>query len=101
MASEIHVNDIGTQLIMTVKDDGVVVDISGASLLQVIIKKPDGQSYVKSGTFYTDGTDGKMYYASISGDFDVPGNYKLQGKVTLPGGTYYTSISDFKVYCNL
>lgn len=101
MASEIHVGDIGTQLIMTVKDDGDIVDISGASLLQVIIKKPDGQTYTKTGTLYTDGTDGKMYYTSLSGDFNAAGNYKIQGKVTLSGGTYYTSISDFKVYCNL
>ncbi len=36
MASEIHVGDVGTQLIMTVKDDGVVVDISSASSLSVI-----------------------------------------------------------------
>jgi hypothetical protein len=28
MASEIHVGDVGTQLIVTIKDDGVVVDIS-------------------------------------------------------------------------
>lgn len=101
MASEIHVNDIGTQLIMTVKDDGEIVDISGATLLQVILKKPDGQTYTKTGTLYTNGTDGKMYYTSIGGDFSAAGNYKIQGKVTIPGGTYYTSISDFKVYCNL
>jgi hypothetical protein len=101
MASEIHVGDIGTQLIMTVKDNGEIVDISNASLLQVIIRKPDGQSYTKTGILYTNGVDGKMYYSSISGDFNVAGNYKLQGKVTLPGGIYYTSISDFKVYCNL
>ena len=101
MSSEIHVGDIGTQLIVTIKDDGVVVDISTASTLQIIIKKPDGVSYTKSGLLYTDGTDGKMYYNSTSGDFDTPGNYKLQGKVVLAGGTYYTSISDFKVYCNL
>jgi len=101
MASEIHVGDIGTQLIVTIKDDGVVVDISSASLLQFILKKPDGQSYTKSGTLYTNGTDGKMYFVSISGDFNAPGNYKLQGKVVLATGTYYTSISNFKVYCNL
>lgn len=101
MASEIHVNDIGTQLIMTVKDDGAIVDISGATLLQVILKKPDGQTYTKTGTLYTNGTDGKMYYISVNGDFSAAGNYKIQGKVTIPGGTYYTSISDFKVYCNL
>jgi hypothetical protein len=101
MASEIHVNDVGTQLIITIKDDGVVVDISAASLLQIILKKPDGKSYTKTGTFYTNGTDGKMTYTSIDGDFNVPGNYKIQGKVTLAGGTYYSSISDFQVYCNL
>lgn len=101
MASEIHVGDVGTQLIMTVKDDGAVVDISAASDLDVIIRKPDGVSHTKSGTLYTDGTDGKMYYTSISGDFADAGNYKLQGKVVLSGGTYYTSVSNFKVHCNI
>ena len=101
MASEIHVGDIGTRLIITIKDDGVVVDISSASLLQVILKKPDGQSYTKSGLLYTNGSDGKIYYTSISGDFNIPGNYKLQVKIVLSTGTYYTSISDFKVHCNL
>lgn len=101
MASEIHVNDVGTVLIMTVLDDGVAVDISGASVLDVFIRKPNGVSYTKAGLFYTNGTDGKLKYIAISGDFDAPGNYKLQGKVVLPGGTYYSSISDFMVYCNL
>lgn len=101
MASQIHVGDVGTQLIMTVKDDGVVVDISSASTLDVIIKKPDGENYTKSGQLSTDGTDGKMYYTSVSGDFNAAGNYKLQGRVVLASGTYYTSVSDFKVYCNL
>jgi|SRR6056300_308722 hypothetical protein len=101
MASEIHVGDVGTQLIMTVKDDGVVVDISSASSLSVIIKKPDGVNYTKTGTLLNDGTDGKMYYISVNGDFNAAGNYKIQGIVTLSGGTFYTSISTFKVFCNL
>jgi len=101
MASEIHVGDIGTQLIMTVKDDGVVVDISLASSLNVIIKKPSGQSYTKTGTLLNDGTDGKMYYTSINGDFDAAGLYKIQGKVTINNAIYYTSISSFRVSCNL
>lgn len=101
MASEIHVGDIGTQLIMTVKDDGAIVDISGASTLSVIIKKPDGVSYTKIGNLLNDGTDGKMYYTSVDGDFNAAGNYKIQGIVELSGGTFYTSISTFKVFCNL
>jgi hypothetical protein len=101
MASEIHVGDIGTQLIMTVKDDGEIVDISPSVNLVVILKKPNGETYSKSGQLLTNGSDGKMYYTSINGDFNVPGNYKIQGIVTLPNGTFYTSISTFKVFCNL
>lgn len=101
MASEIHVGDVGTQLIMTVKDDGAVVDISSASSLTVILKKPDGQTYTKTGILLNDGTDGKMYYTSVNGDFNAAGSYKIQGIVGLSGGVYYTSISTFKVHCNL
>lgn len=101
MSSEIHVGDIGTQLILTIKDDGAVVDIGDATTLQVIIKKPDGIAYPKAGTLLTDGSDGKIQYISLDGDFNAAGNYKIQGKVIMPSGTYYTSISDFKVYCNL
>lgn len=101
MASEIHVGDVGTQLIMTVKDDGEIVDISSASSLIVVLKKPDGQSYQKTGTIYTDGTDGKMYYVAVNGDFNAAGNYKIQAIVTLSNGTFYSSISTFKVYCNI
>lgn len=101
MASQVHVGDIGTQLILTVKDDGAVVDISSASSLVIIIRKPDGVSYEKSGTLLNDGTDGQMYYTSVDGDFNTAGNYKLQAKVVLSGATYYSSTASFKVYCNL
>jgi hypothetical protein len=44
-----------------------------------------------------------MYYDSVSGDLNEVGHYKLQGKVTLGGGsgTYYTDIHTFKVNCNI
>jgi len=101
MSSQIHVGDIGTQLIVTVYDDGEIVDISGASSLVIILKKPDGTNHTKTANLYTDGTDGKMVYVSVVGDFSEPGNFKIQGKVTLAGGIYYTSIGTFKVHCNL
>lgn len=101
MSDQIHVDDIGTQLIVTVYDDGEVVDISGASTLTIIVKKPDGTTFNKIGLLYTNGTDGKMYCVSTAGDFDISGNYKIQGKVTIGGGTYYTSVGSFKVYCNI
>lgn len=101
MASEIHEGDIGTKLLITVTDDGEVVDISSATAKDIFIKKPDGTILSRSGTLETDGTDGKMYYITIAGDLDKAGNYKIQGRVTLTTGTFYTSTATFKVHCNL
>jgi hypothetical protein len=103
MASEIHVNDIGTRFLCTVKDSGVVVDLSSASLLQINFRKPDDEIITRTGATLTDGSvvSGVMYYDTLAGDLDEAGSYKLQGKVTLSAGTYYTNIHTFKVHCNL
>lgn len=101
MASEIHKGDIGTKLLVTVTDDGSIVDISSASSLSIFIKKPNGTILTRVGTLETDGTDGKMYYITVPGDLDAAGAYKIQGQVVLPSGSYYTSTATFKVHCNL
>jgi hypothetical protein len=101
MASEIHEGDIGTTLLITVTDDGSIVDISSASSLSIYIRKPSGTILTRTGVLETDGTDGKMYYITVAGDLDVAGSYKIQGKVVLPAGSYYTSTATFKVHCNL
>lgn len=101
MASEIHEGDIGTKLLITITDDGSVVDISSASTLSIFIKKPNGTVLSRTGTLETDGTDGKMYYITLAGDLDVAGNYKIQAKVVLTSGSYFSSTATFKVHCNL
>jgi|TARA_B100001564_G_C20560376_1_gene633460 uncharacterized protein YbcV (DUF1398 family) len=101
MASQIHVNDVGTKFLATIKDDGVVVDISSAISITMMFKKPDDEVVEKSGTLDSSGTDGKVYYTTIAGDLDEAGLYKLQAKVVLSTGTYYTDIYSFKVHCNL
>lgn len=101
MASEIHVNDIGTKFLATIKDDGVVVDISSAISITMVFKKPDDEVVNRVGTFETNGEDGQVFYTTIAGDLDEAGQYKLQAKVVLPTGTYYTDIYSFQVHCNL
>ena len=101
MASQIHQNDVGTKLLVTVTDDGSAVDISAASSLTIFLKQPDCDVLEKSATLNTDGEDGKMYYLTVLGDLDKAGTYKIQGKVVISTGTFYTSISTFKVHCNL
>ena len=101
MASQIHVNDVGTTLVGTVLDSGVAVDISSASSIQMFIKKPDQSTMTKTASFDSSGADGKMKYVTVSGDIDQAGNYKVQGKVAIGTATYYSSVSTFKVYCNI
>jgi hypothetical protein len=100
-ANEIHLNDIGTQFLLTVKDGSSAVNISSATTKQIIIKKPSGTKVTANTAFSTDGTDGKMYYNAVDGDLDESGSYKLQGKVVISDGTFYTDITSFKVHRNL
>ena len=46
-ANEIHLNDIGTKFLVTVKDGSSVVNVSTASTKQIIIKKPSGATLTK------------------------------------------------------
>lgn len=101
MSSEIHVNDIGTRFLATIQDDGEIVDISNASAILMIFKKPSDNIIYRSGTLYEGGSEGKVYYDTVAGDLDEPGLYKLQGRVSIPSGTYYTDIYSFQVSCNL
>lgn len=100
-ANEIHVNDVGTKFLVTVTDGSSAVDISSATTKQLIIKKPSGTKLTKATAFTTDGTDGKMQYSIGSDDLDEAGSYKLQGKVVISDGTFYTDIHTFKVHRNL
>jgi hypothetical protein len=101
MPSYIHEGDIGTKLLITVKDDGEVVDISSASSLSIFIKRPDGITLTRTGVLETDGTDGQMYYTTVANDLNDAGVYKIQGLINFISGNFYTSTATFKVHCNI
>ena len=103
MASEIHIDDIGTRFLMTVKDDGATVDISAATIKQVNFRKPSDTIINRTGSTLGDGSasSGVMYYDTVAGDLDAVGVYKMQGKVSIPSGTFYTDVYTFKVHSNL
>ena len=100
-ANEIHMNDVGTKFLVTVTDGTTAVDISSATTKQLIFQKPSGTKLTKATAFTSDGTDGKMQYSVVTDDFDEAGSYKLQGKVVISDGTFYTDIHTFKVHRNL
>lgn len=106
MSSEIHVNDVGTQFLITVVDsDNNPMDISSAIQKEVIFKKPSGALVTLPATFYTTGADGKIYYVSQDNDLDEIGAWKIQCHVVTSGdgqmANWHTNFSAFKVHRNL
>lgn len=102
---EVHYNDIGTVILVTVKDcvsgTSTALNVSGASALQLILQSPSGSSTTKTASLNTDGTDGKIKYTSVDGDFGEVGTWKIQAKVVIGGGTFRSDIGTFRVYENL
>lgn len=101
-AEEVHYRDINSVFTVTIKDDDVAVDISTATTKQLIFTKPSGSQLTKNASFYTDGTDGIIKYATVDGDLNEVGVWKLQAYIILSGGgTWHTDIAEFRVHRNL
>lgn len=101
MSQQIFVNNIGTEFIISITDNDVIVDISSATTLHIIFQKPDSTSLTVDASLYTDGTDGVIHYIDADGSLDQSGFYKIQTYIEIDGGSFYSSIGTFKVYCNL
>ena len=72
---EFRLNDIGTVITVIIKDSsGTIVDVSSATVTKnIVLKKPDGTIETKGASFTTNGTDGSIYYTTISGDLNTLG----------------------------
>lgn len=99
--NEIHVGDAGTTFRVTVMEDESVVDISGATLKELIFKGPAGSALIKAASFVTDGVDGGLGYTTLATDFSVAGRWQVQAHVTLVNGEWHSGIIGFMVEVNL
>lgn len=93
--------DVGTVFRGTFKEDGTAFSISGATTKDIIFEKPDGTTVTKAGSFFTDGSDGVLQYASIANDLNIGGKWRLQGYIVTPQGSWHSDVVNFKVYDNL
>lgn len=101
MRGEIHVDDVGTNFIVTIKNENdEVVDVSTATVT-LIFEKPNNTQISRSTTFVTTGVDGQVKYTTVSGDLDMHGSWKLQAFVDFGSSEWYSDIYKFKVYNNL
>lgn len=101
MAEEIHKNDIGTVFRATIKETGVVLDISNATTKEFYFFKPSCTVVTQTAGFLTDGTNGIMQYITTTGDLDEVGTWKIQGHIVTASGNWRTDIKKFEVYENL
>lgn len=89
MADKIYVGDIGTLFIVDTESD-----LSGATVNQVQIKKPDGTTHNWAAT--VDGTT--LRYVTVDGDLDQSGNFLGQAYVELPSGKWHGERFTFRVF---
>lgn len=74
------------------------LDISTATTTQIIFTAPArGDRVVKTASFVSDGTDGKLRYSLTTTDLPRSGPWRLQGYVVLASGQEYHTKEDFLV----
>ena len=93
----LRLNDVGTTIILTLKEDGDIVDISSASPKRIEIRKPSGTVVAKTGSFVTNGSDGKLLCTVSAGDLDEIGPYKAAMSLTLGTWVGRSSSLSFRV----
>lgn len=101
MAEEIHVNDVGTVFEATIADSNGVVPLVTATTRQLLFQLPDGSVLTKTAAFTTDGTDGKMEYATEALFLSQAGVWQWQPYVVFAGGEWHADVQIFVVYPNL
>ena len=103
---DLHLGDIGTIIRVTVQDKdstctSQVLNVSSATTRRFTLKKPSGAKLNVTASFTTDGTDGQIEYATVDGDLDEVGEWKIQVYLVMPGGSWRSEVGSFRVNANL
>ena len=98
---EIPVGQV-VRLPFTIRDqDGLIVDVSTASVMTLTLKRVGAASVSKTLTLTGDGTDGEVEYTTTAADLDSPGIWRLQGIVTISTVVIRSKTVAFNVTANL
>ena len=103
---DIHKNDVGTELVVAfVRETGSAIDITTASPLQIILRKPGGAGVVKTAVIDTVGATGLAKYVTTKSgsvyDLDTVGQWEIQGYAVIGSDEWHTAINTFDVAGNL
>ena len=99
---EVHVDDEGTDLEYEVKDQGVVIDVSGYTIT-LYYRLPGTPTAVSKAADLSDPTNGIVKYTTEASFLSVEGDWFVQAYVDPPGaGTgWWSDVDTFHVYPNL
>lgn len=99
---EIRVGDVGTVIEVTIDNGSGPLDLTGWTVANLIFVKPDQTKVVKPGVVPLPPTQGKITWTTVAPtDLDQAGTWQVQAEVTIPGGSWKSSIGCFPVYDNL
>jgi hypothetical protein len=98
----IKVNDWGTILDITVTElvnnNSMIVNLSTVTIIKIWLQQYNTPIKSVMGTFYTDGTDGRIRYVLKLGDITVAGPCKMQIELTFGlAGHWYSNWVTFNV----
>lgn len=79
----IQIHDVGTQIVVKVREGGRRLDLSGATMKQIVLTRPDGGEVAREAGFLTDGSDGVLAYTTVPGDIGVAGKWTVQAAFAL------------------
>jgi len=100
----VHVGDVGLDIILSISEDGSVLDITGATDITIILRAPTdslgsttrGELKTKTGIIKV-AAEGTIYFSTIAGDLDIEGEWTVQGNFTLGTWTGRTQKATFIV----
>lgn len=102
MTAEVHKDDYGTTIIITlVNGAGTALDVSDATLIEFLFEKPSGTVITKTGNFVSDGSDGKVKYTFAEDVLDADGRWKVQVRLTTATALWHGDIEKIRVRPNL
>ena len=96
-----HVGDVGFRFYVTVVENGLPFDLSGATSVSLKFQRTDLTAFTVTPTLVGGGTGGQCYYATVAGNLNQAGQYKVQPVVVIGASTYYCETLTFAVLPSL
>lgn len=99
---DVQVNSYGWNLDLSILDDQQApVDVSAATSIQFVLKKPDATKIVVSAGFVSDGSDGKVRHEVVQGEITQVGTWRVQAHIITPTQDLWSTVAQFSVKGNL